>query len=153
MHLFTLHLSACAGCILFPRFAFTTLSDNLLILSLRSMLAQFTKLMVLAVWCFAGFFVAFVTLGDGKFKSMEIIQWMIWIWWVGFFSQSCILLIVAWSDGEDDTEDRMVADFFWQLLAHRFGLDSTGLKEANKLHNVLGPILMVCLPVVLSASG
>lgn len=25
----------------------------------------------------------------------------------------------------------------------RFGLDSTGLKEANKLHNVLGPILMV----------
>lgn len=62
------------------RFAFVTLSDNLLILSLRSMLAQFGKLMLLAVWCFAGFFVAILTLSHGKYKPWEIVQWMVWIW-------------------------------------------------------------------------
>lgn len=44
------------------------------------MLAQFGRLMLLAIWCFAGFFVAFWTLGGGKYKSIEIMQWMIWIW-------------------------------------------------------------------------
>ena len=72
--------TACCGVVLFPRFAFTTLSDNLLILSLRSMLAQFGRLMVLAVWCFAGFFVAFLTLGGGKYGPWEVMQWMVWIW-------------------------------------------------------------------------
>lgn len=61
-------------------FAFVTLSDNLLVLSLRSMLAQFSRLMFLAIWCFAGFLVAFVTLGGGKYRPGEILQWMIWIW-------------------------------------------------------------------------
>lgn len=74
--------SACAGCILFPRLAFVTLSDNLLILSLRSMLAQFAKLMFLAIWCFAGFVVAFAALGGGKYKAREIVEWMTWIWCV-----------------------------------------------------------------------
>ncbi len=41
--------------VLVPRLAFNLLSDNLLFVSLRSMMADFTLLTALAAWCFFGF--------------------------------------------------------------------------------------------------
>lgn len=38
--------------LLFPRLAFTFLSDNVFFLALRAMLSQFVYLMLLASWCF-----------------------------------------------------------------------------------------------------
>lgn len=40
---------------IFERLAFVTLSNNLMVLSLRSMFTEFAFLMMLAVFCFAGF--------------------------------------------------------------------------------------------------
>jgi hypothetical protein len=52
--------------VLIPRLAFNLLSDNMLFLSLRSMMADFTLLTFLAAWCFAGFLLSMVWLGEGR---------------------------------------------------------------------------------------
>ncbi|KIJ55272.1 hypothetical protein M422DRAFT_23881 [Sphaerobolus stellatus SS14] len=70
---------ALAACLIFPRLAFVTLSNNLMILSLRSMFTEFAILMVIATFCFAGFLYALWTLsrnGPG-FTSSQIAWWMI----------------------------------------------------------------------------
>lgn len=41
--------------VLVPRLAFNLMSENMLFVSLRAMMRDFTVLTVLAVWCFAGF--------------------------------------------------------------------------------------------------
>lgn len=71
---------AIAACIMFPRLAFATLSNNLMILSLRSMLLEFTLLMLLAAFCFGGFLYALWTLGRGRFSSGQVAWWMLDIW-------------------------------------------------------------------------
>lgn len=100
---------------MFPRLAFVTLSDNLMILSLRSMLSEFFSelrvsvahraqtadlpfrihlvLMGIAGFCFIGFAYALWTLGGGKF---------------------------AWST------------IAWYLLEVYFGLDASGFEAAGK---------------------
>lgn len=47
--------------LVFPRLAFVTLKNNLMVLSLRAMIMQFAVLMCIAVFCFAGFFYALWT--------------------------------------------------------------------------------------------
>lgn len=56
---------ALAAPVLVPRLAFTLLSDNLIFLSLRSMMADFFLLTALAAWCFFGFLLCLLWLGEG----------------------------------------------------------------------------------------
>ncbi|KAK0612977.1 hypothetical protein B0T17DRAFT_620347 [Bombardia bombarda] len=66
--------------VLIPRLAFNLLSDNLLFLSLRSMMSDFAMLTALAGWCFFGFLLSLVWLGNGVFPAATISKWMIYIW-------------------------------------------------------------------------
>ena len=56
---------ALAAPVLVPRLAFTLLSDNLIFLSLRSMMADFFALTALSAWCFFGFLLSLLWLGEG----------------------------------------------------------------------------------------
>ncbi|KAF7535405.1 hypothetical protein G7054_g5412 [Neopestalotiopsis clavispora] len=66
--------------VLVPRLAFNLLSDNLVFLSLRSMMADFTLLTMLAAWCFGGFLLSMVWLAEGRHDFLTISKWMLWIW-------------------------------------------------------------------------
>ncbi|KAK6206556.1 hypothetical protein LQW54_007626 [Pestalotiopsis sp. IQ-011] len=66
--------------VLIPRLAFNLLSDNLVFLSLRSMMADFTLLTFLAAWCFGGFLLSMVWLAEGRHDLITISKWMLWIW-------------------------------------------------------------------------
>lgn len=59
--------------------------ENMLFISLRAMMADFTFLTVLAVWCFGGFLLAMRWLSetqDGfiEHSAITIAKWMLWIW-------------------------------------------------------------------------
>ncbi|KFA46629.1 hypothetical protein S40293_08207 [Stachybotrys chartarum IBT 40293] len=71
---------ALAAPVLVPRLAFTLLSDNLIFLSLRSMMADFFLLTALAAWCFFGFLLCLLWLGEGAHPILTILRWMIYIW-------------------------------------------------------------------------
>ncbi|KAK4058072.1 hypothetical protein OIO90_000811 [Microbotryomycetes sp. JL221] len=71
---------SCAACIMFPRLAFAAISNNLLILSLRAMLAEFAYLMAIAVFCTLGFVFALNHLCDGAYSVARIAEWLIFIW-------------------------------------------------------------------------
>ena len=107
--------------VLIPRLAFNLMSENMLFVSLRAMMADFTLLTVLAVWCFAGFLLSMFWLSDGShgivwsfcrqitrvttdILQITISKWMLWVW---------------------------------------FGLDGTGIQRSVDFHWLLGPILMV----------
>lgn len=51
--------------VLVPRLAFNLLSDNLVFLSLRSMMSDFVLLTFLSAWCFGGFLLSLLWLGEG----------------------------------------------------------------------------------------
>lgn len=65
---------------LIPRLAFNLLSENMLFVSLRSMMADFAVLTLLAVWCFAGFLLSMAWLGNGVHEPITISKWMLWVW-------------------------------------------------------------------------
>ncbi|KAL4988561.1 hypothetical protein BDW68DRAFT_91377 [Aspergillus falconensis] len=77
-----------AAPILLPRLAFTLMPDNMLFISLRAMMCDFTVLTLLAVWCFAGFFISMKWLLHLQLEprdadlpsSATISKWMLWIW-------------------------------------------------------------------------
>lgn len=66
--------------VLIPRLAFNLMKENMLFISLRSMMSDFAGLTLLAVWCFVGFLLSMVWLGDGAHRPITISKWMIWIW-------------------------------------------------------------------------
>ena len=66
--------------VLIPRLAFNFMSENMLFVSLRAMMADFTVLMLLAVWCFGGFLLSMMWLGDGEHPTITISEWMLWVW-------------------------------------------------------------------------
>ncbi|GAA5926471.1 hypothetical protein JCM3775_001027 [Rhodotorula graminis] len=68
-----------AACLLFPRLAFATISNNLLILSLRAMLADFFYLMGITVFCFIGFVFALSHLSEGDYSVIRISEWLVFI--------------------------------------------------------------------------
>ncbi|KAI1466620.1 uncharacterized protein F4812DRAFT_432225 [Daldinia caldariorum] len=84
--------------VLVPRLAFNLLSDNLVFLSLRSMMADFTLLTALAAWCFCGFLLSMVWLAEGRHNIVVISKWMLWIWF-----------------GLDGTGISRSTDFHWLL--------------------------------------
>ncbi|CAE6484324.1 unnamed protein product [Rhizoctonia solani] len=71
---------AVVAVIVFPRLAFVTLSNNLMVLSLRSMFAEFAVLMLVAAFCFGGFLYALWTLGRDTYGSGQIAWWMLDLW-------------------------------------------------------------------------
>ncbi|KAF8596769.1 hypothetical protein BDV93DRAFT_479992 [Ceratobasidium sp. AG-I] len=71
---------AMVAVIVFPRLAFVTLSNNLMVLSLRSMFTEFAVLMLVAAFCFGGFWYALWTLGRDAFGSGQIAWWMLDLW-------------------------------------------------------------------------
>lgn len=71
--------------VLLPRLAFCLMSENMLFISLRAMMADFTFLTVLACWCFGGFILALSWLSEGQegflnHTVITICKWMLWIW-------------------------------------------------------------------------
>lgn len=56
--------------VLVPRLAFNLLSDNLVFLSLRSMMANFILLTFIAAWCFCGFLLSMVWLAEGRHQIL-----------------------------------------------------------------------------------
>ncbi|RDA87336.1 hypothetical protein CP532_2613 [Ophiocordyceps camponoti-leonardi (nom. inval.)] len=71
---------ALAAPVLVPRLAFILLSNNLIFLSLRSMMADFFLLTALSAWCFFGFLLSMRWLGEGVHPLITISKWMIYIW-------------------------------------------------------------------------
>lgn len=69
---------------LVPRLAFNVFSENLLFVSLRDMMAKFILLTFLAVWSFAGFFLAMVWLdwndSTDPVSGLTTGLWMVWVW-------------------------------------------------------------------------
>ncbi|KAH7870600.1 uncharacterized protein C8R40DRAFT_1175398 [Lentinula edodes] len=57
---------ALIACLMFPRLAFVTLRNNLMVLSLRAMITQFVVLMLIAAFCFCGFLYALWTLSRNE---------------------------------------------------------------------------------------
>jgi uncharacterized metal-binding protein len=89
----------CLGApILVPRLAFNLMSENMLFVSLRAMMRDFTVLTVLAVWCFAGFLLSMTWLSDGGHQPITISKWMLWVWF-----------------GLDGTGIQRSIDFHWLL--------------------------------------
>lgn len=73
--------------VLLPRLAFSVMPDNMLFISLRAMMRDFSVLTLLATWCFAGFFLSMKWLIDTRSDhvvdsagSATITKWMLWIW-------------------------------------------------------------------------
>ncbi|KIK93523.1 hypothetical protein PAXRUDRAFT_34019 [Paxillus rubicundulus Ve08.2h10] len=69
---------AVIACLLFPRLAFVTLKNNLMVLSLRAMMMQFVVLMLIAAFCFCGFLYALWTLS--RKGAGTIAWWMLDLW-------------------------------------------------------------------------
>ncbi|KAI9812030.1 MAG: hypothetical protein M1827_004922 [Pycnora praestabilis] len=74
------HTLSMAAPVLVPRLAFNLMSENMLFVSLRAMMADFAGLTLLAVWCFAGFLLAMTWLGNGLHRPITISKWMLWVW-------------------------------------------------------------------------
>ncbi|PBK69268.1 hypothetical protein ARMSODRAFT_1019246 [Armillaria solidipes] len=73
---------ALIACLLFPRLAFVTLRNNLMVLSLRAMMMQFVVLMLIAAFCFCGFLYALWTLSrnEAGYSIGTIAWWMLDLW-------------------------------------------------------------------------
>ncbi|KAJ6257616.1 hypothetical protein Dda_7403 [Drechslerella dactyloides] len=75
-----LDVLAVAATILVPRLAFNVMSENMLFVSLRSMMADFAMLTGLAGWCFVGFLLSMLWVGEGKHNIVTVTKWMLWVW-------------------------------------------------------------------------
>ncbi|OCK74724.1 nonselective cation channel [Lepidopterella palustris CBS 459.81] len=83
-----LDILSIAAPVLLPRIAFNLMPDNMLLISLRAMMRDFTVLTLLAVWCFTGFLLALRWLTDTSIEDgnrdapdwVTVCKWMLWIW-------------------------------------------------------------------------
>ena len=75
-----LDILAAGAPVLIPRLAFNLMSENMLFVCLRAMMADFTVLTLLAVWCFGGFLLSMFWLGEGSFQTVTIAKWMLYVW-------------------------------------------------------------------------
>ncbi|KAF7312239.1 hypothetical protein MIND_00236900 [Mycena indigotica] len=71
---------ACGACILFPRLAFFAVSNNVVVLSLRAMIAEFIFFMTIAAICFSGLLFTLWTLGKATWTLKKIAWLMVQIW-------------------------------------------------------------------------
>ncbi|KAL8834402.1 MAG: hypothetical protein Q9170_003770 [Blastenia crenularia] len=75
-----LDILATGAPVLIPRLAFNLMSENILFVSLRAMMSDFTLLTLLAAWTFGGFLLGLVWLIDGEQHPITIAKWMLWVW-------------------------------------------------------------------------
>lgn len=71
--------------VLLPRLAFCAMPENMLFISLRAMMGDFSFLTLVAAWCFGGFILAMWWLSETQegFLTHTVItisKWMLWIW-------------------------------------------------------------------------
>ncbi|KAI0034203.1 receptor-activated Ca2+-permeable cation channel [Vararia minispora EC-137] len=71
---------ACGACILLPRLAFFLVSNNMVVLALRAMGAEFIFFMGIAMICFSGVMFTLWTLGGDQWSLRAITWLMIQIW-------------------------------------------------------------------------
>ncbi|KAK3706807.1 hypothetical protein LTR37_012486 [Vermiconidia calcicola] len=74
-----------AAPVLLPRLGFCLMPENMLFISLRAMMADFTFLTLLACWCFGGFLFSLWWLSESQegynpHGFITIAKWMLWIW-------------------------------------------------------------------------
>ncbi|KAI0042867.1 hypothetical protein FA95DRAFT_1609847 [Auriscalpium vulgare] len=75
---------ACGACILFPRLAFFLVSNNVVILALRAMTAEFVFFMGIAAICFSGLLFTLWTLAPSKSQwTIKAISWLLVQIWFG----------------------------------------------------------------------
>ncbi|KAL8951944.1 MAG: hypothetical protein Q9222_002128 [Ikaeria aurantiellina] len=75
-----LDILATGAPVLIPRLAFNLMSENILFVSLRAMMSDFTLLTLLAVWTFGGFLLGMIWLTNGEHHPITIAKWMLWVW-------------------------------------------------------------------------
>lgn len=73
-------LLACGCCVLAPRLAFCAISNNVVVLALRAMTAEFIFFIGIAVVCFSGIFLTLYTLASGTWTMRNIAWLMVQIW-------------------------------------------------------------------------
>lgn len=166
---------ALAACLLFPRLAFVTLKNNLMVLSLRAMIIQFVFLMLIAAFCFAGFLYALWTLSKNEthYSAGDIFWWMADLWFgldaAGFILSSSFhkyfgpLLMVSYAC----LSNTLLLTVLVSILSHTFAsisedaaqeamfrravLTIEGVK-ADYLFSYQPPINVVALCIMLPAS-
>ncbi|CUA75905.1 Calcium channel YVC1 [Rhizoctonia solani] len=75
---------ACGACILFPRLAFFLIKNNLIILALQGMIAEFFVFIMLAAVCFSGLLFTLWTLSRGSATwTLPKIAWLMTQVWFG----------------------------------------------------------------------
>ncbi|KIJ51512.1 hypothetical protein M422DRAFT_26918 [Sphaerobolus stellatus SS14] len=77
---------ACGACILFPRLAFFAVSNNVIILALRGMIADFIFFMTIAAICFSGLLFTLwelALLNPGNTWTVKSIAWLMTQVWFG----------------------------------------------------------------------
>ncbi|KAL1303277.1 hypothetical protein AAFC00_006685 [Neodothiora populina] len=80
-----LDILALGAPVLLPRLAFCIMPENMLFISLRAMMGDFTFLTCVTVWCFGGFLLAMHWLSESQdgyvsHPMLLISKWMLWIW-------------------------------------------------------------------------
>ena len=76
----SLDILSAAAPVLIPRLAFNLLSENMLFVSLRAMMANFIVLTLLAIWCFGGFLLSLAWLSGDTEDNLTISKWMLYVW-------------------------------------------------------------------------
>ncbi|THH05416.1 hypothetical protein EW145_g4818 [Phellinidium pouzarii] len=166
---------AIAACLIFPRLAFVTLKNNLMVLSLRAMILQFLALMLIAVFCFAGFLYALWTLSktESNYSVGDIFWWMADLWFgldaTGFMlsstfhpffgpilmvSYACLsntLLLTVLVSILSHTFSSISEDAAAEAMFRRAVLTIEGVK-ADYLFSYQPPINLIALVLMLPAS-
>lgn len=80
-----LDILALGAPVLLPRLAFCLMPENMLFISLRAMMGDFTFLTLVTVWCFGGFLLSMHWLSESQegYISHPVVlisKWMLWIW-------------------------------------------------------------------------
>ena len=81
-----LNVLCVAAPVLLPRLAFNLMPENIIFISLHAMMKDFTRLTVLAIWCFLGFLLSLLWLSNGEILNEDasnwatIVKWLLWLW-------------------------------------------------------------------------
>ncbi|KAG2147693.1 hypothetical protein DEU56DRAFT_785454 [Suillus clintonianus] len=73
-------LLACGCCVIAPRLAFYAISNNVVVLALRAMIAEFIFFIGIAAVCFSGVLLTLYTLASGAWTMRGIAWLMVQIW-------------------------------------------------------------------------
>ncbi|QRW16901.1 hypothetical protein RhiXN_04903 [Rhizoctonia solani] len=139
---------AVVAVIVFPRLAFVTLSNNLMVLSLRSMFTEFAVLMLVAAFCFGGFLYALWTLGRDTYGSGQIAWWMLDLWFgldASGFDRAFLVSILSHTFSNISNDAAMEAMF-------RRAVSTIEGVKADAIFSYQPPMNLIALMVMLPAS-